>query len=64
MSEARARRNELEVQIADDEERLKELISEGGEGVESSALLREIAQRLPGLQAELRALERAESTRP
>lgn len=58
-AEARARRNELEAQISADEERLKELVSTAGDeaGLESSPELREIAQRLPRLQAELRALE-------
>lgn len=60
-AEARARRNELEAQIAADQERLKQLISAAGAegGVEGSPELREIARRLPQLQAELRALEGA-----
>jgi len=57
----RARRAQLEEQIAADEETLKELISKapggGDEPLRESAELREIARRLPALQAELRALE-------
>jgi hypothetical protein len=57
----RARRAELEAQIAADQEALKELISrktaEGDEPLRESSELHEIARRLPALQAELRALE-------
>jgi hypothetical protein len=57
----RARRAQLEAQIAADQEALKELISrqalEGDAPLRESAELREIARRLPVLQAELRALE-------
>jgi hypothetical protein len=56
-----SRRAELEAQIARDEETLKDLISraeaEGDEPLQSSPELREVAARLPALQAELRALE-------
>jgi hypothetical protein len=59
-AEARTRRNEVEAQIADDEDRLKELISSGStDDIESSSELHEIARRLPKLQAELRQLEHA-----
>jgi hypothetical protein len=57
----RARRAQLEEQIAADQEALKELISrgstEGDDPLRESPELREIARRLPVLQAELRALE-------
>jgi hypothetical protein len=57
----RARRAQLEEQIAADHETLKELISrestEGDDPLRESPELREIARRLPALQAELRALE-------
>jgi hypothetical protein len=57
----KARRAELEEQIAADQEALKELLSrqptEGGAPLRDSPELREIARRLPALQAELRALE-------
>jgi hypothetical protein len=57
----RARRAELEAQIAADQETLKELIAreamEGDGPLRESPELREIARRLPALQAELRALE-------
>lgn len=51
---------ELEAQIAADEEALKQLISAPGvdADVEVSPELREIAARLPQLQAQLAALER------
>lgn len=56
---------ELEQAIARDEETLKDMIStppaEGEEGIESSAELREIARRLPGMQAELRALKQRQA---
>ena len=58
--EQRSRRDELEELIARDEETLKRLLSDTAldeAGFEQSPVLREIAQRLPGLQAELRALE-------
>jgi hypothetical protein len=59
--EERARRAELEEQIAADQEALKRLISqastEGGAPLRESQELREIARRLPVLQAELRALD-------
>ena len=59
-AEARMRRNEVEAQIAADEDRLKELISSNAsDDIESSAELHEIARRLPKLQAELRQLEQA-----
>jgi hypothetical protein len=60
-----SRRAELEAQIARDEETLKDLISraeaEGDEPLQSSPELREVAARLPALQAELRALEGSEA---
>ena len=56
---------ELEAAIARDEETLKDMIStppaEGEEGIESSAELRAIARRLPGMQAELRALRQRQA---
>jgi hypothetical protein len=56
-----ARRSELEAAIAADEEALKALISEapveGSDALIDSDELREIARRLPELQAELEALE-------
>jgi hypothetical protein len=56
-----SRRAEIEAQIARDQEALKDLISraevEGDEPLRSSPELREIASRLPALQAELRDLE-------
>jgi hypothetical protein len=59
---------QLEAQIADDEEALKRMISSpGGEAdVEVSAELREIAARLPQLQAQLASLRqrRGESGGP
>jgi len=56
--EARARRAELEAQIAADEQRLKELISnDAQDDLQSSPELHEIARRLPRLQEELRRLE-------
>ncbi len=58
-SELDARIRALEELIARDEQALKALISvEAGEGgsLAESAELREIARRLPGLQAKLRAL--------
>jgi hypothetical protein len=69
----RARRAQLEEQIAADQEALKALISrgatEGDDPLRESPELREIARRLPALQAELRALDeapeqRAEQTAP
>jgi hypothetical protein len=63
----RARRAQLEAQIAADEEALKELIgrksTEGDEPLRESPELREIARRLPALQAELRALDGAQERR-
>lgn len=60
-----ARIRELEEAIARDEATLKDIIStppkEGDEGIESSAELREIARRLPGMQAELRALRQQQA---
>jgi hypothetical protein len=59
-----SRRAELEAQIARDEAALKELISQPTDAnapVEASPELREIARRLPALQAELRALEEAQA---
>jgi hypothetical protein len=59
-----SRRAELEAQIARDEAALKELISQPADAnaeVEPSPELREIARRLPALQAELRALEEAQA---
>ncbi len=57
----RARHAQLEEQIAADQETLKELISrestQGEAPLRESPELREIARRLPALQAELRALE-------
>ena len=56
-----ARRAELVARIAKDEERLKALISstspDGSAPLVDSSELREIARRLPALQAELRALD-------
>lgn len=64
-AEARARRNQVEAQIAADEDRLKDLISTSAtDDIESSPELHEIARRLPRLQAELRQLERATEARP
>jgi len=60
-SEGREQRiRELEARIAEDEEALKQLISAPGEqaDVTVSPELREIAARLPRLQAELAALQR------
>jgi hypothetical protein len=55
-----ARIREVEAVIARDEEALKLLIAEdpaeGRDSLAASQQLREIAQRLPGLQAELRSL--------
>jgi hypothetical protein len=55
-----ARIREVETAIARDEETLKLLIAEdpaeGRDSLAASRQLREIAQRLPGLQAELRSL--------
>ena len=63
-AEARTRRNEVEAQIAADEDRLKQLISTSAtEDIESSPELHEIARRLPKLQAELRQLEHAAEAR-
>jgi hypothetical protein len=55
--EQQARREELLALIAKDEEALKALISSDDGQLESSVELREIAQRLPALQAELKALD-------
>jgi hypothetical protein len=58
--EQRSRREELESRIAQDEEALKRLLSDtdlDAADFEQSPELREIAVRLPALQAELRALE-------
>lgn len=58
--EQRSRRDELEALIAGDEETLKQLLSDASiekEGFEKNEELRTIAQRLPQLQAELKALE-------
>jgi hypothetical protein len=56
-----AHRTQIEEQIAADQETLKELIArqamEGDDPLRESPELREIARRLPALQAELRALE-------
>jgi len=56
-----ARRAQLEEEIATAQETLKELIAreamEGDDPLRESPELREIARRLPALQAELRALE-------
>jgi hypothetical protein len=55
-----SRRDELEELIAEDEAALKRLLSDtelDASGFEQSPELREIAARLPALQAELRALE-------
>jgi len=53
-----ARRTELLAAIARDEEALKAHVSSRSDGqLAASAELREIAERLPALQAELRALE-------
>lgn len=58
----RDRKAELEAQILRDEEALKTLISSAAaDAGEPSDELREIARRLPELQAELRALEAAGS---
>lgn len=64
--QARARREELRDLIAADEERIKELISEktGDSPRTPSPELRELAQRLPALQAELSALEAAAQPAP
>jgi hypothetical protein len=64
-AELRARREELGARIAADEERLKELVSRAGgdPSLETSPELREIAQRLPLLQAELNALDEVEAAR-
>jgi hypothetical protein len=62
--EQQARREELLALIAKDEEALKVLISGDDSQVESSAELREIAQRLPTLQAELKALEAGQAPAP
>jgi hypothetical protein len=59
-AEQRSRRDELEELIARDEEALKRLLSDASldeTGFEQSPELREIAQRMPALQAELRKLE-------
>lgn len=48
---------ELEAAIARDEDRLKELISAEGEGLESDPELREIGRRLPQLHRALRELQ-------
>jgi hypothetical protein len=57
-SQTEARRAELLAAIARDEEILKTHVSsQAGGPLASSAELREIAERLPALQAELRALE-------
>ena len=62
-SEQKQRKAELERLIQRDQDTLKTLISDADAAdLETSAELREIAQRLPGLQAALRALERGEST--
>jgi len=59
-----ARRAELADAIARDEEALKAHVSSGGSAsIVASPELREIAERLPALQAELRALE-AQSAAP
>jgi len=52
-----ARRQELLAAIARDEEALKAHVSSGDGHLAASPELREIAERLPALQAELRALE-------
>jgi hypothetical protein len=60
IAELDARIREVEASIARDEEALKALIGdespEAADSLESSPKLREIAGRLPGLQAELREL--------
>ncbi len=57
-SDRTKRRAELLAAIARDEEALKAHVSSTGDGqLAASAELREIAERLPALQAELRALE-------
>jgi len=59
-----ARRAELAAAIARDEEALKAHVSSGADAsIVASPELREIAERLPALQAELRALE-AQSAAP
>lgn len=61
-ADQKQRKADLEQLIERDQDTLKALISAvDAEDLETSAALREIAQRLPGLQAELRALERGES---
>jgi hypothetical protein len=55
--ERAARREELLAAIARDEEWLKAHVSSGAGPIAASAELREVAERLPALQAELRALE-------
>jgi hypothetical protein len=62
--EREARRAELAAEIARDEETLKAHVSSSGDAsIVDSPELREIAERLPALQAELRALE-AQSAAP
>jgi hypothetical protein len=62
--EREARRAELAAEIARDEETLKAHVSSSGDAsVVDTPELREIAERLPALQAELRALE-AQSAAP
>jgi hypothetical protein len=59
----RSRRAEIAARIAADEEALKQLISNPDAPPPDSAELREIARRLPALQAELRALDEAQARR-
>ncbi len=62
-SDPERRRAELQQMIDRDRDTLKALISNAdATDIEDSPELREIARRLPRLQAELRALERDEST--
>jgi hypothetical protein len=62
--DAEARRAELVAAIARDEEALKEHVSSGQDAsIVTNPQLREIAERLPALQAELRALD-AQSAAP
>ncbi len=64
-STQRERRAALTAQIERDEARLKELISSGATGAgEPPDELREIAERLPRLQAELRELEGGATSGP
>jgi len=62
--DAEARRAELVAAIERDEEALKEHVSSGQDAsIVTNPELREIAERLPALQAELRALD-AQSAAP